>query len=103
MDVISGVNNMKRDMINCILKQIWVDVKECGTMLFVVFLIASMCVGILVGMVYIIDWVTMHMWEYIVPWDVVVDWLFIAFVIGIFGTLIMVYLYDKYDKCQYKY
>ena len=73
--------------------------KDCGIMLVVVFLITT----ILVGMVYIIDWVAMHMWECIVPWGVVVDWLFLAFVIGIFGTLIIVYLYDKYDKCQYKY
>jgi len=41
----------------------------------------------------------MHMWGRVVP----VGWWFIAFVIGIFGTLIIVYLYDKYDKCQYKY
>ena len=86
---------MKQDMINCILKQIWVDVKDCGIMLVVVFLIPT----ILVGMVYIIDWVSIHMWGRVVP----VGWWFIAFVIGIFGTLIIVYLYDKYDKCQYKY
>ena len=85
---------MKLDMIKCILKQIWVDVNECGIMLVVVFLIPT----ILVGTVYIIDWIAMHMWECVVP----VDWWFIAFVIGMFGTLIIVYLYDKYDKCQYK-